>query len=210
VVSHLADAIVSGAYAPGTPLPEEPLARELGTSRGTVREALRALDDFGLVEIVPHRGAAVSRVTRKRARDVFDLRAALEAFAARDAVEKKLFRHGVEKELRRVLKRLEEAVRENAVYEVVEAERELHNAIASASDNELLVAELLSIHRQTYRVLAYYRPQDFDLPGELEDHRRLVETLLTADPLAAEREARDHVLRARDRVLANMPEIDEA
>ena len=49
VARYVRDAIVHGDYAPGSALPEIRLATELGTSRGTVREALRGLEDQGLV-----------------------------------------------------------------------------------------------------------------------------------------------------------------
>ena len=41
VVAHIRDGIIAGSYAPGQPLTELQLSDELGTSRGTVREALR-------------------------------------------------------------------------------------------------------------------------------------------------------------------------
>ena len=48
VAKHIRDAIVRGEYPPGSALPEVRLAEQLGTSRGTVREALRTLDELGV------------------------------------------------------------------------------------------------------------------------------------------------------------------
>ena len=61
VVAHIRDAIIRGAYAPGQPLTEAGLSDELGTSRGTVREALRELASLGLVDAQPAQGRRRSR-----------------------------------------------------------------------------------------------------------------------------------------------------
>jgi len=58
VVAHIRDGIIAGSYAPGQPLTELQLSDELGTSRGTVREALRELGSLGLVTRTTHRGAS--------------------------------------------------------------------------------------------------------------------------------------------------------
>ena len=65
---------------PSQPLAEVALAEELETSRVTVRVALRELADRGLVEIVPYRGAFVSELTSRMARETFRLRAVLESY----------------------------------------------------------------------------------------------------------------------------------
>ncbi len=61
VAETVRDAIVSGAYVPGDPLPtERALADEFGINRSSVREALRQLESWGLVEIRHGAGARVS------------------------------------------------------------------------------------------------------------------------------------------------------
>ena len=63
IVRALSEAIWSGRIAPGAKILEEQIAREFGTSRSPVREALRVLASKGLVEIQPHRGARVIVIT---------------------------------------------------------------------------------------------------------------------------------------------------
>ncbi|MFV2064514.1 MAG: GntR family transcriptional regulator [Chloroflexota bacterium] len=82
VVAHIREDIIRGAHAPGQSLAEAGLAEELGTSRGTVREALRELGSLGLVTRSPHKGAVVSTLTAKDVEEIDTLRAALEPFAA--------------------------------------------------------------------------------------------------------------------------------
>ena len=57
VAEHIREAIVRGQFIPGAPLHEVELSKSLGISRGTVREALRHLQDENLVDIVPHQGS---------------------------------------------------------------------------------------------------------------------------------------------------------
>ena len=207
VIAHLSDAIVHGTYPPGSPLPEATLARSLGTSRGTVREALRALDELGLVEVIPHRGAAVARMTTRGAREVYDLRLALEGFCARDTIERRLItpraRGTIERALADVV-----AAADGGVFELVDAERGLHAAIASVNDNELLRNQLSAIDHRTRHFLLYYRPDRLDPDAEVAEHRILVAGLLSGDGDRAERVAREHVRHARDLVIANMTASD--
>src|SRR5690606_9613246 len=78
-------AIVSGELHPGARLVEADLVRSLGASRPVVRAALARLQQEGLVEREPHRGARVRTVSVEEAVEILQCRAALEALAARRA-----------------------------------------------------------------------------------------------------------------------------
>ena len=83
ILLGLRSGILSGEIPPGTRLLEIPLATELGVSRGPVREALRQLEQEGLVEFYPHRGAIVVGVGETEIETIYMIRALLEerAFA---------------------------------------------------------------------------------------------------------------------------------
>src|SRR6202158_4843825 len=61
VATSLRDAIVSGSLKPGQRLVEKEISQGMHTSRGPLREALRQVEQEGLVMVFPHRGAFVSR-----------------------------------------------------------------------------------------------------------------------------------------------------
>ncbi|GAA4116800.1 hypothetical protein GCM10022415_14020 [Knoellia locipacati] len=84
----LAD-ILSGAVAPGTPLDEVALAQQHDVSRTPVREALRALQGDGLLEVGPRRQLLVVDVSPERRREVTTLRVALEGAATAAACERR-------------------------------------------------------------------------------------------------------------------------
>ena len=76
-----------GRLAPGSRLVECDLTARFAVSRGPVREALRRLAAEGLIEHLPHRGALVRRLSARAIRELFQIRAEMEALAARLAAE---------------------------------------------------------------------------------------------------------------------------
>src|SRR5688572_32659560 len=80
--------ILSAAIAPGQPLAETELARQLGASRTPLREALIRLEADGLVRIEPRRGAFVQQLTVSDFLEINELRLVLEPYAARAAASR--------------------------------------------------------------------------------------------------------------------------
>lgn len=77
----LRQAIIDHRFPPGTRLRERELCELLGVSRTSVREALRHLESEHLIETVPHKGPVVVSLTVQDARDLYQVRAALEGLA---------------------------------------------------------------------------------------------------------------------------------
>lgn len=84
-LEEVRERILHGDYAEGEPLRQDALAAELGVSRIPVREALRQLEAEGLVTFSPHVGAVVSSFSLDEIREVFELRAVIEADLLRRA-----------------------------------------------------------------------------------------------------------------------------
>src|SRR5215217_7376786 len=82
----LRSAITSGQYRPGDHLGEVELARHLGISRGTVREALRHLQQEGLVTAGNRGMLRVNSLSPAEVRELFQVRAALEGMAVREII----------------------------------------------------------------------------------------------------------------------------
>ena len=80
------DSILSGALRPGQQLVQAEIAAQMNVSRAPIREALRQLEEEGLVESIPYRGTFVSRVTRRDIVELYSLRGALESLAAQLAI----------------------------------------------------------------------------------------------------------------------------
>lgn len=74
--------LISGRLQPGQKLNEMQIAGEIGISRGTLREAIRNLEQEGLLVSVPHRGTYVRRFTTRQAAELQEVRFSLEVTAA--------------------------------------------------------------------------------------------------------------------------------
>jgi len=81
VTDMLRDAIVSGRLKPGDRLKENVIAQQMSVSRSPIREALRQLEQEGLVVSIPNQGCFVKRFSEEDIRDIFTLRATLESLA---------------------------------------------------------------------------------------------------------------------------------
>jgi DNA-binding GntR family transcriptional regulator len=182
VVAHIRDGIIRGDYEPGQPLTEASLSDELGTSRGTVREALRELASLGLVDRSTHRGAVVAPLTAKDAEEIYTLRAALESFAAQLAAERGRLDEAGTATLLPHLAAIERAAEIGDVAAMVAADMDFHTALSLLSGHELLIEHLSAIQVHSRRVLFYsdlYRPTPEVVA---QRHRDLLEVLRAGDP----------------------------
>ena len=88
--AYIRGRILSGELAPGAALSEASIARELGNSRGPLREAIRRLTAEGFLRQAPTGGSVVVEFSRRDVAELYDLREALEVYAAGKAAENKL------------------------------------------------------------------------------------------------------------------------
>ena len=88
VFNTLRQAILRGELKPGERLMEIALSQRLGVSRTPVREAIRMLEQEGLVIMIPRKGAEVAEITEKNMQDVLEVRKALEELSVQLACER--------------------------------------------------------------------------------------------------------------------------
>jgi DNA-binding GntR family transcriptional regulator len=86
LVEALRDEIVRGELVPGQYLRLEEIAARFEVSTMPVREALRHLESEGIVTVLPHRGAMVTRLSADELQDIYEVRGVLEEMATRLAV----------------------------------------------------------------------------------------------------------------------------
>ena len=204
VVMHIRDAVINGELAHGQQLAEASLAKTLGTSRGTVREAVRVLANLGLVSLTAHRSLSITVLTPQRAREIYTLRALLESFAARMAAEEGRIGPEAMKVLEERQEALAEAARLGHVGALVEADMRLHEALSALAGHELLLEHLAGIHTHVRRLLIYSDLYGPDFGTVVERHARLIETVRAGDPDAIERAVRDHITEVGRDIVAKM------
>ena len=133
----LRSAIISGQYRPGDHLGEGELAAHLGVSRGTVREALRHLQQEGLVSTGNRELLRVSSLSAEEIRELFRVRAALEGLAVSEIIASPE-RPAAVRALRTTLSQLADEKLDFA--DRVEADLGFHLKLCELSGNSMLVS----------------------------------------------------------------------
>ena len=201
--------VVEKRRVPGEKLPNEPeLARQLGVSRATLREALRDLTVQGVLEVHRGRGTFVServediqdfgfsRLDRVKGqlRDLFELRALFEpqaaAWACRRATAAEL------EDIRRKGEAVERRIR--AGEDRTEADRAFHGAIIRAAHNEFLLRLLPVIDRAVETAIDTGEDQTVLAESTLRDHAQLLEFLLKRNESGARCAMDIHMRHAMD------------
>jgi DNA-binding GntR family transcriptional regulator len=201
--------ILGGELPTGTRLLEVPLATELGVSRAPVREALRQLEQEGLVEFFPHRGAIVVGVAEAEIETIYGIRALLEERAFARAC-----RLIDDEELEKLAERVElmiEASEAGDLEAVTEHDLRFHGRIVELSGFQYLRRLWTSIDGVVRLRAASdaQRPEVGDaasarawLLGPSIEHRDLVEALRSRRPATAAKAARMHIASALERLHA--------
>jgi DNA-binding GntR family transcriptional regulator len=180
---------------PGEQVRQEDLARQLGTSRGPIREALQVLAAEGVLRYERHRGYFVTRFTSDEMRQLYVIRELLESEVLKslptvsdaDITE---------------LRRINEQIRSGGddLDAVVTLNKQFHDLIFEPSPLNVLKAELDHIGRMTtaYQSLSINALTDWELLAD--DHDKIIEALSAGD-----RDELVHMSRIhRDRSVARL------
>ncbi len=188
ILARLRQAISSGQLAPGTHLAEVELSEALGVSRGTLREALRHLQQEGLVTPGARGMLRVRSHTATEIRELFQVRAALEEHAARLATPKLC--EDV-RALQAEVDAMAAAAARNDMRAAVEHSERFHRLIVLASDNQLLhtMWSSLSITDHSALTMVTLMP---DLASLAESHQPIVDAIASGDVELACRTSREH------------------
>lgn len=200
IVVKTREAIISGQFALGQRLIEADLTRDLGVSRGPLREALRRLSAEGLVDIVPNRGAVVRRLTRKQVADRYQIRESLEGLAASLAA-RRLNEDGNRESLLAAWRPYEASAPPRSVDESREDNYRLHQAIAEMSGNPQLVEMIRQMWLPTVMVALRAAVDEAHWRQSAVEHRHIVEAILAQRPEDAELMMRRHLRRGCEMIL---------
>jgi DNA-binding GntR family transcriptional regulator len=187
----LREAIVDGRLNPNERLVEADLAKLLGAGRTTVRAALVRLEQEGLVQREPNRGARVRRVSDREALEIEEVRVALEQLMARHAALN-LTPDGLA-DLRAMLAEMTAHVESGDPLGYSELNARFHSRIWALAD--LGVAERILVNLKSQSIRFQYRTilQPGRPDRSLREHARIVEALASRDADASEAAMRDHL-----------------
>ncbi|WP_182525228.1 GntR family transcriptional regulator [Nocardioides dongkuii] len=200
----LRSAITSGQYRPGDHLGEVELSTRLGVSRGTVREALRHLEQEGLVEAASRGRLRVNHLTADEIRGLYQVRAALEGLAVANIIRSP-HRSDSVASLREALARL--AGEPTDLLEKVEADLAFHLLLCELSGNPMLVESWRHLEgRIRVAIMSHEATQ---LPGIMSEHRHatIVDAIEDGDVEAALRVVEQHMAAAADLYAGDRPRL---
>ncbi|MBY5797725.1 GntR family transcriptional regulator [Rhizobium leguminosarum] len=128
-------AIISGLFEPGARVVERSLCDQLGVSRSVIREVIRHLEAEGLVEMLAKRGPIVARLDWNDARQIYEIRAALESTAVADCA--RLAGRDVKIKLRKTMAELERTSGHNSPLNVLDATTEFYKIVFETAGHNI-------------------------------------------------------------------------
>lgn len=191
--------IHNGTLRPGERVNEQALAMQLGVGRNSAREALRSLEQTGLVRIVPNRGAEVRKVSLEEALDLYDVRAGIAHTAGRLATVR--MEPAEEAELQKLLAGMEAALAARDGSRYSSLNQAFHDLLMTATKNPRLVAldkavaAELSLHiRKGVYTMAQMQMSHVE-------HKQLVEALRNGKVGEAADAFQRHIMNGKQRML---------
>ena len=179
VFERLRGEILHGKLKPGEVLRQEEITARFGVSRTPVREAIQRLEMEGLVTLVPRRKAVVADFPVRKIREIYDIRARLEAFAAELAA-----RRLSEKQLNKLadlIRQMEALDPETELEKILTKNRDFHYIIYSAAGNETLVGMIDQLWRDILRLRSQYLLSPHGHIDSTRQHREILEALCARD-----------------------------
>jgi DNA-binding FadR family transcriptional regulator len=216
VVEQIEEAIIRGRLKEGERLPSERELQEIfQVSRGTLREALRVLEEKGLLTIKPGvgGGAFVEPVTTRQVSDslamliryqrvslghLAEFREGVEGIVARLAAQRSHLQDIQELQglLQRAKQCLDEGIR--AWEEFLQIDERIHMALARIAGNPIYLFVLQTVHDNIDRYYERFLPREEELMWEnYRDLLHIVSAVKQKDPEEAAKRAREHVRRFR-------------
>lgn len=178
IYDYVKDKIAKRELFPGNRLVEEDLAKDLNTSRTTVRSAITKLSYDGLVNVVPQKGTYVAKPTLEEMNQVYELRRVLESEAVKLAIPV----IGEE-----ALARMEECIEEQielekhySMQQYVVINRRFHMEIVQATQNRYLERFVDELFNKTAIFLTFYDRSVTNMDSVVT-HRKILDAIKAGD-----------------------------
>ena len=198
VVSRIRDMIIEGQLVVGKRIHEGQLGAQLGVSRTPLREALKVLANEGLVELVPSRGATVRKLTVKDAKDMLDVRVALEQIAGpitcRNATDAQI------RDVRRVHDEMLAFFAARNRLQYFKRNQQIHSALISLSGNEslALVYDILQSRMRRIRFIGDQKDESWS--SAVHEHEEMIAALEARDGERLARATMNHLTQSWERI----------
>jgi DNA-binding GntR family transcriptional regulator len=199
IYNTLFNRIVNGVYGVDTWLREDSLAEEFHISRTPIREMLRQLEQDGLVQIIPKRGAKILPFTADDVDEIFEIRKSLELLALQIAAPS-LCIDG----LKDIHTRIQEIKYSEDSRRHTEIDASLHRYFIESSGRRRIISMLDNIFRltQSFRELGFKDKEVRRLAAE--EHLAFIDALLARDMENAKKILNEHLQNSKVRILSKI------
>ena len=206
-LDQLRNAVTSGELAPGTRLIETELSGALGISRGTLREALRQLQQEGLVEAGERGRLTVRTLSDAEILDMFAVRSALEGLAA--AIVSGLpDRPSLVPRLQAALDALEAA--RGSINHMVEVDLQFHRLLCELTGNTTLVRTWEALAGSIRMSIMFAGTDKAITNMSVPRHQQVIDAIATGDPAVARDAVDQHMREAAQNLLSDQSSEDDA
>lgn len=204
VATHLFKLLVNGELRGGQRINEAELSRILGISRNPIREAIRKLEERGLLVSSPRRGTFVRSFSKKDMTDIFSFRTVVEAFAIRQALPRMTDEDHAE--LQSIVQRMQDAANSENEMELVEADIGFHQRICEMSGNSQTLRAFMNIRAEVQMSITLVEHRFETLEDAAVDHWPIVEAIATRDVEKAVEALEYHIKDSWTRISAAYPD----
>jgi DNA-binding GntR family transcriptional regulator len=200
----LQQAIREGRLQPGDRLILLTLAHELGVSLSPVREAVARLAQEGLVDLEPHRGAIVTRLSRHDIEDIYDVREALESFAVAQAIARRTTKD-IDC-LEEICRRSEAQAHDLTLAEWFQVNREFHYHLVAPCRNSIIMETLDGLwdRQAAVMMLLTYTREPQSVEQLLIEHRALADAFAAGKVDLAKALVHSHIQDGREELIARL------
>ena len=198
----LKGAIVRGDLHPGQRLVESALSAQMGISRIPVREAIKKLEQDGLIEKLEKGGFIVKNPSRKEIEETFGIRACLESYAA--ALATGHMDAPTIDRLENVLRLYRDALERRDIAKMTQLNNQLDEIIFSTSGSRKLYALIANFRDFIFRYRKVLLTCMEYAAISLSEHEEIVQAMKGGDVERVEKLVRKHLLRGRDILIKDM------
>jgi phosphonate utilization transcriptional regulator len=198
VQAEIEQLILTGELGVGQRVNESELATRFGTSRGPVREALRALEECGLVRAEKNRGVFVREISLAEADEIYDMREVLDELIGRRLAER--INEQQLQALKALISEMDAAMAAQDVKRYHALNLEFHDALVDFVGN----ARLAETYRKLTKELLLFRLRGLQAGGGFAvsnaEHKTVLSAIASRDAERAGRVLRAHAADSRARM----------
>jgi DNA-binding GntR family transcriptional regulator len=206
VATELRAEILNGSIKPGSPLREVPLSERYGTSRQSVREALRLLADQGLVHLASRRGAVVPKLGPSEVRETYTMRAQIESYALHTAMIEGRIGKPERDAIDEAYQHIAAVAGSEDPARLIEADMAFHRALCSPCDHRMLLECLDRLQTATRLTMMHMKVYRSEAENDVESHAPILHALYSNDASGASSALSIHITQNGERLLLKMLE----